>query len=165
MAISHAGESVRQSTSFSSETVQAVGYASLAVVSAVVIARIALQYARPRRIVAEDYWVAFAYVLFVAQCVLYIILSLMRKRVQQYTNGDIGPYPRLKEDGYLIGRLIFPALLFFWTILWSVKFGLLLRCRKLTAGLLGLYNRIWWFLVVFCAIVSSQLFLISSVRV
>lgn len=159
MAISRAGESARQSTSFSAETVQVVGYVTLTVVSVVVLARIALQYARPRRIAAEDYWMAFAYVLFVAQCILYIILSPMRERVRQYTNGDIGPYPKLKEDAYLIGRLIFPALLFFWTILWSVKFGLLLLYRKLTVGLPGLYTKIWWFLVVFYAVVSWRSFL------
>jgi len=117
MPISHAGGSVHQSTSFSPDTVQAIGYASLAVVSVVVLVRIALQYARPRKITAEDYWMAFAYVLFVALCILYIILSPMQERVRQYTNGDIGPYSRFKEDAYLIRRLIFPALLFFWTIL------------------------------------------------
>jgi Ni,Fe-hydrogenase I cytochrome b subunit len=143
------------STSFSQTTVRAVGYAAIAIVTVVMLARVALHTLRPRKVQAEDYCMVFAYTLFVAQCVLYIILSPIRDRVQDFTEGRTPLYPELAHDGFLVGRLIVPALIFFWFILWTVKFGLLLLYRKLIAGLPGLYTKIWWFLVVFCGIVSS----------
>jgi hypothetical protein len=143
------------STSFTQNTVRAVGYAAISIVTVVMLARVALQFSRPRKVQAEDYCMVFAYTLFVAQCVLYIILSPIRDRVQDFTDGRTPPYPELDHDGFLVGRLIFPALIFFWFILWTVKFGLLLLYRKLIAGFPGLYTKIWWFLIVFCGIVSS----------
>jgi len=97
---------------------------------------------------------ALAFLLFLAQCILYIVLSPIRVKVQEVTEGKIPPYPELPYHIYLIGRLIFPALTFFWAILWTVKLGLLFLYRKLTLGLPRVYNRMWWFLVVFWAVVS-----------
>ena len=44
-------------------------------------------------------------------------------------------YPQLIREGFLLGRLYFPALIIFWVILWLVKFGLLFLYRKLMVGL------------------------------
>ena len=148
-------ESTGSSASFPQTTVLIVGYASISIVSVVMVARILLQYLRPRKVAAEDCCMFFAYVLFLAQCVLYIVLSPIRVKMQEVKNGEISPYLELPFHAYLIGRLIFPALMFFWAILWTVKFGLLLLYRKLIAGLPGVYDRIWWFIVIFCGIVSS----------
>jgi hypothetical protein len=141
------------STSFTQTTLRGVGYAAISIVTVVMLARVTLQFSRPRKVQAEDYCMAFAYVLFVTQCVLYIIISPIRDRVQDFTDGKAPLYPELAHDGFLVGRLIFPALIFFRLILWTVKFGLLLLYRKLITGLPGLYTKIWWFLVVFCSIV------------
>jgi hypothetical protein len=142
------------SVSFPETTVRAVGYAAISIVSVVMIARILLQYLRPRRVAAEDYCMVFAYILFLAQCVLYIVLSPIMAQLQEVKEGKIPPYPELPLHAYLIGRQIFPALVFFWAILWTVKLGLLLLYRKLTISLPRVYIRVWWFLVVFCGIVS-----------
>jgi len=147
------------SASFPQTTVRVVGYVSISIVSVAIIARCLLQYLRPRRIAAQDCCMAFAYVLFLAQCILYIVLSPIRGKVQEVTEGKMPRYPELPHHVYLIGRLIFPALMFFWAILWTVKLGLLLLYRKLTVGLPRVYNRMWWFLVVFWVIVSFPLHL------
>ncbi|KAH6865546.1 hypothetical protein BKA58DRAFT_223429 [Alternaria rosae] len=148
----HGSNDGGSNASFSQTTVRVVGYTAISIVSVAIIARCLLQYLRPRRIVAQDCCMAFAYVLFLAQCILYIVLSPIRGKVQEATEGKIPRYPELPYHVYLIGRLIFPALMFFWAILWTVKFGLLLLYRKLTVALPRVYNRMWWFLVVFCAV-------------
>jgi len=142
------------SASFPQRTVRVVGYTTISIVSVAIIARCLLQYLRPRRIVAQDCCMAFAYLLFLAQCILYIVLSPIRVKVQEVTEGKIPPYPELPYHIYLIGRLIFPALTFFWAILWTVKLGLLFLYRKLTVGLPRVYNQMWWFLAIFWAVVS-----------
>jgi hypothetical protein len=149
-------QSAASSNSFTQTTVLKVGYASIAIVSLVMVARIALQPMRPRRLAAEDYLIFFAYSLFISQCALYINMSPIRDRINEVTDGKIPPYATLTDDAKMLGKLYFPALLFFWTILWSIKFALLLLYRKLTAGLVSMYNKVWWCMVVFCGIVSFE---------
>jgi hypothetical protein len=146
-----------QANAFSQTTVLKVGYASIGVVSLIVVARIALQSVRPRRLAPGDYLIFFAYTLFVSQCALYIAMAPVRLRVDDVTYGRRRPYATIMDDAKMIGKLYFPALLFFWTIIWSVKFALLLLYRKLIIGLGSIYNKLWWFMVVFCGVVSSNL--------
>jgi hypothetical protein len=144
----------KSSNSFSQTTVLTVGYVAVSVVSAVMIARIVLYVTGPKRLGAEDYCVFLAYAFFVSQCALYITIAPLSDRDMAVQEGRAPYYPALIDEGFLLGRLYFPALIIFWIILWLVKFGLLLLYRKLLVGLPRIYNRIWWSIVVFCAIVS-----------
>ena len=146
----------KSSNSFSQTTVLTVGYVAISVVSVVMIARVVLHVMRPKRLGTEDYCAFLAYAFFVSQCALYITISPLSDRVMAVQEGRAPYYPELIEEGFLLGRLYFPALIIFWIILWLVKFGLLLLYRKLLVGLPCVYNKIWWSIVVFCAIVSTR---------
>jgi len=146
----------KSSNSFSQTTVLTVGYVAVSVVSVVMIARIVLLALRPKRFVAEDYCVFLAYAFFVSQCALYIAIAPLSDRVVAVQEGRAPYYPELIDEGFLLGRLYFPALIIFWIILWLVKFSLLFLYRKLLVGVPSVYNKIWWFIVVFCAIVSPR---------
>jgi hypothetical protein len=151
-------ESIKKaSNSFSQKTVLTVGYIAVSVISAVMVARIILGVSRPRRLASEDYCVFVASAFFVSQCALYITIAPVSDRVMAVQEGRALYYSELIAEGFLLGRLYFPALIIFWVILWLVKFGLLFLYRKLMVGLPGYYNKIWWFIVVFCAIVSALL--------
>ncbi|KAH7086564.1 hypothetical protein FB567DRAFT_472278, partial [Paraphoma chrysanthemicola] len=139
----------KSANSFTQTTVLAVGYGSTSFVSLVMLARIGLQYRRIKRLAAEDLCMLLAYILFVSQCALYIAMSPIQDKINDVVDGRKPPYDDLLNDIRLLGKLYLPALLFFWTILWLVKFGLLLLYRKLTIGLSMIYNRTWWLLVGF----------------
>jgi hypothetical protein len=144
------------SNSFSQTTVLSVGYVAVSVVSAVMVARIVLLFMRPKKLAAEDYCVFVAYAFFVSQCALYITIAPVSDRVMAVQEGRAPYYPELIDEGFLLGRLYFPALIIFWVILWLVKFGLLFLYRKLMVGMPTVYTRIWWSIVAFCAIVSQR---------
>jgi hypothetical protein len=144
----------KASNSFSQTTVLTVGYVAVSVVSVVMIARIVLLVMCPKTLGAQDYCVFLAYAFLVSQCALYIAIASLSDRVTAVQEGRAPYYPELISEGFLLGRLYFPALIIFWIILWLVKFGLLLLYRKLLVGLPSVYNKIWWSIVVFCAIVS-----------
>jgi hypothetical protein len=146
----------KSSNSFSQTTVLTVGYVAVSAVSMVMMARIVLLVMRPKRLGAEDYCVFLAYAFFVSQCALYIAIAPLSDRVMAVQEGQAPYYPELIDEGFLLGRLYFPALIIFWIILWLVKFGLLFLYRKLLVGSPSVYSKIWWFIVVFCAIVSHR---------
>ncbi|KAI4950177.1 hypothetical protein J4E91_004833 [Alternaria rosae] len=146
----------KSSNSFSQTTVLTVGYVAVSVVSVVMIARIVLFLLQPKRLVAEDYCVFLAYASFVSQCALYIAIAPLSDRVVAVQEGRAPYYPELIDEGFLLGRLYFPALIIFWIILWLVKFNLLFLYRKLLVGVSSVYNKIWWFIVVFCAIITAN---------
>ena len=144
----------KSSNPFSQKTVLTVAYGAIAVVSVVMIARTVLYFMKPKKLRAGDYLVFLSYAFFISQCTLYIIIAPLSDRVTAVQEGKAPYYPELIAEGFLLGRLYFPALIIFWVILWLVKFGLLLFYRKLMLGLPGVYDKIWWSIVTFCAIVS-----------
>jgi hypothetical protein len=140
--------------SFTETTVINVGYVAISLVSVVMLARVALQFTRPRRLAIEDFCMFFAYLLSVSQCALYIASAPVTDKLNAVISGQTPPYAGIMEDGRLVGELYLPALLFYWTGLWVVKFGLLILYRKLVLGLPIVYIRIWWALTIFCGLVS-----------
>jgi hypothetical protein len=54
-----------------------------------------------------------------------------------------------------MSRLIWSAQMLFYLSLFSVKMSLLTLYRKLLTGL-GIYNKIWWGIVVFTSLVSHH---------
>lgn len=66
------------------------------------------------------------------------------------------PYKTMMEDAALMLRLITAAQMCFYTLLFAVKISLLCLYCKLLAGLPGVYRKVWWAIVTFCVLVSSQ---------
>ncbi|RMZ68762.1 cfem domain-containing [Pyrenophora seminiperda CCB06] len=145
----------KASNSFKQTTIITVAGVVLAVVSVIMVARILLYFVKRKTLRAGDYLVFLAYAIFVAQCILYINIAPLNDRVFAVQEGKVPYYPELLADAHLLGRLYFPVLISYWILLWLVKFGLLLFYRKLMLNLPGVYDKIWWSIVIFCAIVSS----------
>jgi hypothetical protein len=103
----------------------------------------------------EDLFMFFAYLLSVAQCALYITSAPVTEKLNAVVSGTAPPYDGMLEDGRLVGELYLPALLFYWTLLWMVKVGLLVLYRKLIVSLPMIYIYIWWVFIVFCGLVSD----------
>jgi hypothetical protein len=97
------------SNSFSQTTVLTVGYVTVSVVSVVMVARMVLLFMRPKKLAAEDYCVFPAYAFFVSQCALYITIAPVSDRVMAVQEGRAPYYPELIDEGFLLGRLYFPA--------------------------------------------------------
>ena len=141
---------------FSQHTVSSIGYASIAIVSTVVFARLTLLCVRPRRLTSEEYLVLIAYVLFVAQCSLYVVIAPIQSRILDVQRGKEPYYEELVNDALLLGKLYNPALWMFWMILWLIKGSFLMLYRHMVIRLPVIYERVWWAMVSFCIIVSIK---------
>lgn len=141
---------------FSQHTVASIGYAGISIVSAVMLARLTLLCLRPRRLASEEYLVLVAYVMFIVQCTLYIVIAPIQSRIIDVQRGKEPYYGGLVKDALLLGKLYNPALLMFWIILWLIKGSFLMLYRQMVIRLPVVYERVWWAIVGFCVVVSTQ---------
>ncbi|XP_014560490.1 hypothetical protein COCVIDRAFT_88942 [Bipolaris victoriae FI3] len=137
---------------FAQGTVLKVAYSMLGLTSSVVLARIGLNIAKPKRLTASDYFVFAGFAFYVTKCALYIAVSPHMQRVYGVVNGEIAPYPELAHDAVVMTKMVFAAFNLFWGVLWAIKCSLLLLYRKLLVGLSRCYTIVWWGIVGICVL-------------
>lgn len=130
-------------------------YAMIALTSAFVLARIAVQFLRPKKLAPEDYLIYLAYIFYLAMSVLYIVVTPPMYRISDFTSGKSPMYPQLLDDSMLIIKVFFANTTIFWCVLWTVKFSLLALYKRLFVGLHSVYIKIWWGVVCFCVLVCQ----------
>jgi hypothetical protein len=131
-------------------------YAMLALGSVFVLARfVTTQLVRPTRFLVQDLWVYFAYALFVAMTVLYIVVIPTLYRITAVSEGQSPPYATILEDSNFLIRVFFTTAILFWSVLWAIKLSFLALYKKLLDGLHNVYIKLWWAVVVFCFLVSA----------
>jgi hypothetical protein len=145
---------------FALHTVVRVAYSVLGLTSLVVLARVGLNILSPRHLTASDYLVFVAFVVYIAMCVLYILVSPYMRRVYAVVNGDTAPYETLAEDAIIMSKMFFAAHCMFWATPWLTRFSLLLLYRRLLVGVHKGFTIVWWAIVAICLLVSQLSFLI-----
>lgn len=140
---------------FAQGTVLKIAYSMLSVTSCIVLARVGLNFVKPKRLMVSDYLVFFAFSCYATMCALYIALSPYMQRIYDVANGRSPPYPQLGEDTIKMTKMVFAAPCMFWMTLWSIKGSLLLLYRRLLVGLPKSYAVIWWCIAGLCVLVSG----------
>ncbi|KAF1954781.1 hypothetical protein CC80DRAFT_416744 [Byssothecium circinans] len=138
-------------------------YALFVLTTAFLVARVAIHVSKRRTFEFQDFFIYFAYALYVGLWTEYIIAVPYLFKLTAVTNGEIPPYPNVIKDAAYMSRLIFTAQMCFYVSLWSVKMSLLSLYRKLLIGLERIYSQIWWGIVVFAALAYIGC-IISSVK-
>jgi hypothetical protein len=130
-------------------------YGMLTLASVFVLARIVTtQLVRPKRWLAQDLFIYFAYVLYLIMTVLYIVVTPKLYRVSSFIEGEIELYPTVMDDTNFMIRIFFTTSLLFWCVLWTVKMSFLVLYKKLFEGLHDVYIKLWWAVVAFWLLVS-----------
>lgn len=121
-----------------------IKYAMMVLVSLFVLALLIFQATRCKKLELQNYISYFAFTCYLGACPLYITMVLILFKIPDVTIGMIAiPINSINTAG-LTGIRIWAAQMCFYTCLWSVKVSLLYLYRKLLAGLLWIYIRIWW---------------------
>lgn len=121
-----------------------------------VLVRVAIHVARKKTLELHDYFIYFAYCLYVSLWTCYIIAIPVLYKLDAVATGRAQPYPEMVDDAGYMARLIFSSQMCFYTCLYSVKASLLVLYLKLLSGLHNIYKKIWIAIVVFCFLVSPQ---------
>lgn len=148
-------------------------YAMIAITSAVFLLRAAARIWRPKRLMAEDYILLLAYLLFLTTAILYVVVTPAMYRVTSATTGRIPMYPTILEDSMLLIKIFFANTMIFWFTLWYVSVScsvhkyLLILSRAVKFSFLALYYRLmsgikrymqlWWAVLIFCILVRRFL--------
>lgn len=143
------------------DTIRATGLGLMGLVTAVVFARFfaLTTHFHLRMFTFEDGWVFCCHSCFMTLAVLYLYIVPAYFRVVAVGAGE--PYPEYVNDNIFMQKALFAATTCLWFSLWSCKFGLLSIYKKMVSGL-EMYTRLWWTLVVFCALASSQFSLLPN---
>ncbi|GAB1213146.1 hypothetical protein ATERTT37_002295 [Aspergillus terreus] len=129
-----------------SETIRGSGYALIVLTTLIVITRFGTTLSRIKELKAEDYLLAFAYLLFLVLAILYIIIAPTLYKIKAVQLQLIQPYPELPEDSLKLQIFFFFATGSLWLCLWMVKFSLLAMYKRLLNG--RVYFIAWWALLV-----------------
>lgn len=143
-----------QTNGFAAGTVLRVAYAMLGLTSSVVLATIILNICNRRKLPLSDYLVGLAFTLYVTMCALNIAASPYMHNAYAVADGTMLPYPELEQDIVVMIKMILVSFCMFWTVLWLIKFSLLILYRRLLVGISKRYTIIWWGIVAVCLIVS-----------
>jgi hypothetical protein len=122
--------------------------AMLALTSLFIVARIAIQVSRRKVLEVHDFFIYFAFILYLALWICYRIVIDPMFRAYAVYSGQSPPYPTMMRDASQMLRLITAAQMCFYTSLLGVKLSLLTLYRKLLKGLAGIYYKLWWAIVV-----------------
>lgn len=128
----------------------------LVLTSAFVFARAVLQIAKRKPFELPDFFVYFAYCLFIALWACYHVVTPPIYRAYAFMEGETEAYATMKNDAIAMLKFLVAGQICFYTLLISVKMSLMTLYRKLLAGLPSIYRKIWWALVAFCALVSMR---------
>jgi hypothetical protein len=148
-------------TPISKDELVRTNVAMLVLTSLFVLSRAALQFWNRKPFELPDFFIYFAFVMFVAILSFYFCVIPPMFRVYDILDGVMAglvkPYDGFVEDSAAITRLLISAQLIFYTILYSVKMSLLTLYRKLLTGLHGAYRKFWWGLLIFCVLVRTHI--------
>ncbi|KAI4951900.1 hypothetical protein J4E91_003361 [Alternaria rosae] len=124
----------------------------LVLTSGFVFARAVLQIAKRKPFELPDFFVYFAYCLFIALWACYHVVAPPIYRAYAVLEGQAEPYATMKSDAIAMLKFLVAGQICFYTLLISVKMSLMTLYRKLLAGLPSIYRKIWWGMVAFCAL-------------
>jgi hypothetical protein len=93
-------------------------YGMITATSVVFIARAAARVWRPQRLMAEDYILTFAYLLFLSTTILYIVVTPTMYKISDVIGGKTPPYPEMLEDSLFMIKIFFANTMLFWFTLW-----------------------------------------------
>lgn len=110
---------------------------------------------RGPRFQAEDYFMALAFLSYMAMTIAYLVIIDPMYRVTNVQAGKAPPYASILEDASLMTKTFFCTTMLLWFTLWSVKLAFLFLYRRLMLGLPH-YLRWWWAILGFCIIVRVQ---------
>lgn len=130
--------------------------AMLALTSLFVLARVGVQISRRRAPELHDFFIYFAFVLYLALWICYRIVIDPMFRAYAVYSGQSPPYPTMMHDASQMLRLITAAQMCFYTSLLGVKLSLLTLYRKLLKGLPSLYRKLWWGIVAVVVLVNHR---------
>ncbi|CAI6336544.1 unnamed protein product [Periconia digitata] len=124
-------------------------YALFVLTTLFIIARVAIHVSRRKSFEFQDFFIYFAYALYVGLWTEYIIAVPYLYKLSAVALGEIDIYPTITQDAGYMSRLIFSAQMLFYTCLFAVKLSLMTLYRKLLVGIGGIYYKIWWSIVAF----------------
>lgn len=128
--------------------------AMLILTSLFILSRVILQIVKRRALGLPDFFIYFAFFLFVSMWTCYIAIIPTMFRIFGVLDGATRPYATMMDDAGMLLRHITAAQMLFYTLLFTVKMSLLTLYRKILVGLPVIYDRIWWGTVAFCVLVS-----------
>jgi hypothetical protein len=130
--------------------------AMLAMTSVFILARIGIQVLRRKAFEVQDFFIYFAYFVYLALWICYRIVIDPMFRAYAVYSGESPSYPTMMADASQMLRLITAAQMCFYTSLVGVKLSLLTLYRKLLRDLPNIYYKIWWSIVGVCILVSNS---------
>ncbi|KAF3043676.1 hypothetical protein E8E12_006132 [Didymella heteroderae] len=131
--------------------------AMLALTSLFILARIGIHVSRRRALELDDFFIYFAFVLYLALWVCYRVVIDPMFRAYAVYSGQSPPYPTMMHDASQMLRLITAAQMCFYASLLGVKLSLLTLYRKLLKGLPSLYYKLWWGIIAIVSWIGSVL--------
>lgn len=129
-------------------------YALFVVTTVVVLARVAIHVVKRKTMELQDYFIYFAYALYLTLWTAYVKAAPVLFKLSQVKNEEIPVYKTVLDDGGFVAKMICVAQLCYYTHLFAVKWSLLALYRKLLVGLHKIYNQVWWLIFIFCVLVS-----------
>ncbi|CAN9226374.1 unnamed protein product [Alternaria alternata] len=124
----------------------------LLLTSGFVLTRAVLQIVKRKPFELPDFFVYFAFCLFVALWACYHVVAPSIYRAYAVLEGKTEPYATMKDDAIAMLKFLVAGQMCFYTLLISVKMSLMTLYRKLLAGLPRVYRKIWWSIVAFCVL-------------
>ena len=135
-------------------SLRVAGITLIVITTLIAGARFTIAFSRLKQFSWDDGFLIAAYVFFLAVSILYLVATPTMFRLQALEEGKIKLYPTVSSDGLFVQKIFFVTTSGLWFTLWCVKFSLLALYRRMMNGL-PRYIRIWWFVVVFCFVVSA----------
>jgi len=128
--------------------------AMLALTTLFVFARVSIHIHRRKSLEPHDYFIYFAYVLYLVLWICYRIVIDPMFRAYAVYSGENPPYPTIMQDAAQMLRLLTAAQMCFYTSLLGVKLSLLTLYRKLLKSLPSIYYKVWWIIVAIVILVG-----------
>lgn len=130
---------------------RAVAWAGVATAGIFVGLRLFARFREAGHFFADDYWVVAAFSVLTVNAVLQHLQTGSLYYVMEVSAGRLPVTEDLIIQGNIYVRYEFPIIGLMWTVLWCVKASLLALFWRLFEGL-PRYRRVWWGVVVFCAL-------------
>lgn len=93
-------------------------YGMIATTTVVFAGRVGIRIWRPKRIMAEDYILLLAYLLFLCTTILYIVVTPTMYKISDVISGKTPPYAEMLEDSLFMIKVFFANTMLFWFTLW-----------------------------------------------
>lgn len=118
-------------------------WAMMVLTTMVFFSRAIIRLRRPHQVIAADYILLLAYLLFLALSILYLATIRPIYRWQAAAAGEIDMYPDYVSDLVTMRKVMLINSYTLWCTLWAVKFSFLALYWKLVQTL-PLFVKMWW---------------------